>query len=500
MAAGASTLHDLATRAQMRVGQIIKDKWRLDQLLGVGGMAAVYAATHRNKKRFAMKILHQEYSRDQEVRARFLQEGYAANHIEHPGAVSVIDDEVTEDGAAFLVMELLIGETLEARWSRHGQRLDPGEVVAYIDQLLDVLAAAHAKGVVHRDIKPENIFLTKEGQIKVLDFGIARIFETTQQAGKMTRAGEVMGTPAFMAPEQALARWDQVDGRTDLYSVGASMFTLMSGRCVHEAQSGTEQLVRTATTPARSLSDVVQGLPPAVVTVVDRALSFRKEHRWPDARSMQGAARAARASLGPKREPAVAVASSQALPAVPDSLPSMPSVRDLNDPVAIQAHLAQRHAELDQRAREHEALQPVIAEIQRRATATREKVTAARAKVQSARNERAALEQFFKQHVGTRATAAEEARKQLNGHFSQFARSVIQDTNLFGEEFNAAREEIAQLTAVAEAAQRDVLVHRAALKAYDESTVTKGVALVAVATLVFLVLFFMPVILRFTAN
>src|SRR5262249_49393791 len=150
---------------------------------GVGGMAAVYAATHRNKKRFAVKVLHSDHSRDQDVRARFLQEGYAANHIEHPGAVSVIDDEVTDDGAAFLVMELLIGETFEARWARHGQKLDPAEVLGFTEQLLDVLAAAHTKGVVHRDIKPENVFLTREGQIKVLDFGIARIFEAKQQSG-----------------------------------------------------------------------------------------------------------------------------------------------------------------------------------------------------------------------------------------------------------------------------------------------------------------------------
>jgi hypothetical protein len=178
----------------------------------------------------------------------------------------------------------------------------------------------------------------------------------------------------------------------------------------------------------------------------------------------------------------------------------LPSARDLTDPVAIQAHLGQRAAELDARMRERESLQPVIAEVQRRAAAIREKVTAARAAVQAARNERTAADQVFKQHVGTRASASEEARQQLNASFAQFARTVIQDTTVFGEQWSASRDEIGQLTAVAAAAQRDARVHRAALKAYDEKSVTRGVAILAGAALVFLILFFMPVILRFTAD
>src|SRR5689334_11889696 len=105
-------------QAEARVGRTLKDKWTLDQLLGVGGMASVYAATHRNQKRVAIKMLHPELSFNAAVRKRFLREGYVANTVQHPGAVSVDDDDVGEDGCAFLVMELLDGETLEARWER----------------------------------------------------------------------------------------------------------------------------------------------------------------------------------------------------------------------------------------------------------------------------------------------------------------------------------------------------------------------------------------------
>src|SRR5580704_7491550 len=164
-----------AERAHARVGTTLHNKWRLERLLGVGGMAAVYAATHRNGARGAIKMLHLQVSLDAEARRRFLREGYLANAVGHPGAVSVLDDDVAEDGSAYLVMELLEGESLETRAERRGGRLPPAEVLVYADRLLDVLAAAHHKGIVHRDIKPDNVFVTQDGTLKLLDFGIARL-------------------------------------------------------------------------------------------------------------------------------------------------------------------------------------------------------------------------------------------------------------------------------------------------------------------------------------
>src|SRR5580693_8506816 len=130
-----------ATRARVRIGTVLQDKWKLDSLLGIGGMAAVYAATHRNGKRVAVKMLHPEFSQNEEVRTRFLQEGYAANTIQHEGAVSVLDDDLAPDGSAFLVMELLEGETVEQRWERGGQRLPVDDVLSIVDPLLEVLEA-----------------------------------------------------------------------------------------------------------------------------------------------------------------------------------------------------------------------------------------------------------------------------------------------------------------------------------------------------------------------
>src|SRR5580700_9392234 len=223
----ASTEHDddavtefldpLTVQARARVGQTLKGKWRLDVLLGVGGMAAVYGATHRNGSRVAVKILHPELSTNADVRARFTREGHAANAVGHEGAVKVIDDDVAEDGSLYLVTELLDGETLEDRRVRSGGRLSEDEVLSVADQLLDVLAAAHAKGVVHRDIKPANIFLSRSGQLKVLDFGIARLRELSTGGSLATKSGSAMGTPAFMSPEQARGLWNEVDGRSDVW-------------------------------------------------------------------------------------------------------------------------------------------------------------------------------------------------------------------------------------------------------------------------------------------
>jgi eukaryotic-like serine/threonine-protein kinase len=286
-------------RAQGRIRSVVKNKWHIDARLGAGGMAVVYAATHRNGNRVALKVLNYEWSRDPTVRARFLREGYLANSVGHPGAVKVLDDDVAEDGCVFLVMELLEGESLETRRERLGGRLPVDEVFTVGDQLLDLLDVAHHKGIVHRDIKPQNVFVTKEGVVKVLDFGIARM---RLSAGESTSTGLMLGTPDFMSPEQAAGNPEQVDARSDLWSVGATLFTLLSGQSVHSAQTLREYLLATATSPARSLAAAVPGAPPPLVLVVDRALALHKELRWQDARAMQDALRWAYKTLAEARQ------------------------------------------------------------------------------------------------------------------------------------------------------------------------------------------------------
>jgi eukaryotic-like serine/threonine-protein kinase len=302
----------LLSMARNRVGSTLRGKWHLDALLGVGGMAAVYAATHRNGRRAALKILHTEASLDSECRSRFLREGRVANAVGHEGAVKVLDDDVTDDGSVFLILELLEGESLEERCMRLGGRLPETEVLWIADQLLDVLVAAHARGIVHRDIKPDNVFLTTSGALKVLDFGIARLREWST-ARKATNNGGTMGTPAFMAPEQARGLWDEVDAQSDLFAVGATMFTLLSGRAVHDGRTQNEEMLSAMTVPVRPLSSIMPDVQGSVAQAVDVALAFEKAKRWRDARSMQEAVRSAYTDRTGKR------ISMAPLPVVPES-------------------------------------------------------------------------------------------------------------------------------------------------------------------------------------
>lgn len=280
--------------AYERVGRVLRDKWHLDEVIGTGGFSAVYAATHRNGKRVAIKILHPELSAIETARSRFLREAYAVNAVDHPGMVSVVDDDVDEHGCVFLVMDLLEGETLEERRARAGGSLDFDDVLTMADEVLDVLAAAHEKGVIHRDLKPENVFLCKSGQIKLLDFGVAKLRET-HHAKALTVNGIVIGTPAFMPPEQAKGQWDQVDERSDLWSMGATMFTLLTGQLVHGQLNPHQALVASVSKPAPSLDDVSPGAPKSLVAFMARALAFDRANRFQSAREMQ---RAVRAVLG----------------------------------------------------------------------------------------------------------------------------------------------------------------------------------------------------------
>jgi serine/threonine-protein kinase len=251
-------------------------------------MGHVYAATHRNGMRGAVKVMHVDPTADAIVLRRFLREGYVANRVQHPGAVKVIDDDVTEDGAPFLVMELLEGETLKERTVRRGTPLSAEEVVDAGIEILGVLAVAHAAGVIHRDVKPANVLMTADGRLKLLDFGIARVREREARLDA-TRTGSMLGTPAYMAPEQALARWDRVDHRSDLFSVGATLWTLLTGVQIHEAETLPELLIAHSTARVRPLRQVFPSALPALAAVIDRALQFEPPARWQDARAMQQA-------------------------------------------------------------------------------------------------------------------------------------------------------------------------------------------------------------------
>ncbi|HEX5100527.1 MAG TPA: serine/threonine-protein kinase, partial [Polyangiaceae bacterium] len=261
--------------AQARLGKRVGGRWLLERVLGTGGMGAVYAARSPEGHVAAVKILHPEMGARREVRERFLREGTAANTIGHPGVVRMLGEGDGEE--AFLAMELLEGETLRERVRRHG-RLPLEEVLSFAEQVLDVLVVAHARGVIHRDLKPDNLFVTLDGRIKVLDFGLARLLEGVP-GRQQTRTGVALGTLAYMAPEQALGRRGEIDGRVDVFALGATMFRVLSGRGVHEADSEAELLMAMASRPAPPLASLVPGTPAGIAAVVDLALAFSRDAR-----------------------------------------------------------------------------------------------------------------------------------------------------------------------------------------------------------------------------
>ena len=284
------------------MGTVLNDKWTLERLVGVGGMAAVYAGRHRNGARAAVKVLHPELARYKDVRERFQREGYAANKVNHPGVVKVLDDDVVSGGAdagiPYLVMELLEGESLQDRLER-GVSFGEREFLDLASDVLEVLQAAHKRGVIHRDLKPENLFFARnEGsagktRVKVLDFGLARLLDS--QA--ITTYGLALGTPSFMAPEQAAGRVDEIDGRTDLFALAATGFRLRTGRRIHEADSPAELVAKMARLPAPRIGTVAADVSAPFARVIDRALEFKREDRYESATAMRADVQRARAEL-----------------------------------------------------------------------------------------------------------------------------------------------------------------------------------------------------------
>ena len=278
-------------QANRRIGSVLCGKYTVERILGIGGMAVVYAATHRNQKQVAIKMLHPELSTHAEIRKRFLREGYVANSVKHRGAVDVIDDDIDTDGAAFIVMEYLDGLPVDAIADRRGGRLELAGALCIVHELCGVLAAAHAREIVHRDIKPANVFVTKDGQLKVLDFGIARLRDSS--SAHATGTGMTLGTPAFMAPEQARGQTAEVSAASDIWAAGVTLFYLLSGAYVHDADNSQMMMIKVATTPPRSLASVMPSLSADVVEIVDKALKFDKAERWESASAMRQALRTA---------------------------------------------------------------------------------------------------------------------------------------------------------------------------------------------------------------
>src|SRR4051812_19045016 len=210
--------------------------YRVTGLLGEGGMGVVYVAEHPAiGRRAAVKVLRPGLTEHVEITKRFFNEARAANAIRHPGIVEVFDSGTLPSGVAYLAMELLEGESLAAR-RRRVARLPRAEARVVGAQTASAVGAAHAAGIVHRDLKPDNLFLIRDYRdpsrenVKVLDFGIAKLgIDTSQSVSVKTRTGSVMGTPAYMSPEQCRGT-KEIDYRTDIYALGVILYEMLTGR------------------------------------------------------------------------------------------------------------------------------------------------------------------------------------------------------------------------------------------------------------------------------
>ncbi|MEO7731050.1 MAG: serine/threonine-protein kinase [Kofleriaceae bacterium] len=255
-------------------GQTI-GQYRVTGLIGQGGMGAVYAGEHTLLGRpAAIKVLLPELSQKQDIVMRFFNEARAATAIRHPGIVEIYDFGWTPEGAAFIVMEHLQGETLARRAAR-GQ-LPWGAALAITRQIAGALGAAHGKGIVHRDLKPDNIFLVLDPEvpggerIKLLDFGIAKLAGDATTTAHVTKTGAVMGTPTYMAPEQC--RGVVVDHRADLYALGCIVFELCTGQPPFQGEGTGDVIGAHIHVPPPTLGALDVRVPPAVELLVARLL------------------------------------------------------------------------------------------------------------------------------------------------------------------------------------------------------------------------------------
>lgn len=276
--------------AARRIGTTV-GAFRLERLLGVGGMASVFMARRDDGVVAALKLLHPEWAEVQEVRQRFLLEGPIGSALALvaplcQGLPAVYEAGHTPDGTVYLAMEYLDGRTLLDRLLAEGP-MSPGQAIWMALAVLDVLVVAHAHGVIHRDIKPENIVLLKSGALKLLDFGVARVVGALPDGVALperarTRTGAIIGSAHYMAPEQALGRVREIDGRTDIYGLGATLYHALSGRPLHHGLSDASLIIAAATREVPSLATVAPALPTLLVSVVDRCLRKERADRYPD--------------------------------------------------------------------------------------------------------------------------------------------------------------------------------------------------------------------------
>jgi serine/threonine protein kinase len=284
-------------------GAVLSGRYRLTRKLGEGGMGEVYeAAPVHGGPPVALKVLRGEYFADMQVRSRFIDEAQTCMRLVHPNIVRVIECAQTDDGLPYLVMDLLEGVPLGA-YMRGGARVPVAQAVPILQAILAGLAMAHANGVVHRDLKPDNVFLTRDpgGRfvVKVLDFGIAKVMDVAGGMGNRTHTGMLLGTPAYMSPEQARNARD-VDQRADLWSAGVLFYEMIAGQVAFPAPTEFARLAALLTVEPQPIEQVDRSLAP-LGPFLRRAMQKDRDQRFSSAVDMSRALAAAMAVTPPGR-------------------------------------------------------------------------------------------------------------------------------------------------------------------------------------------------------
>jgi len=276
------------TETDPLVGSVLGGTYELLRVIGEGAMGRVYEARHTRlrSKRFAIKVLHGELKRQSDMVERFLREADATSVVAHPNIVGVLDVNLVPDGRPYIVAELLHGHQLGDYLDRKGQ-LSVSEAVSICRQICEALMVAHGKGIVHRDIKPENVFLIGQGArrtVKVLDFGISRVDDPQ---AKLTKTGMVLGTPAYMPPEQAMGV--RVDQRADVYSVGAILYEAVTGRRPFDDTDPIATLAAVITKEPTRPCTLNSRLPPALELLIQKAMAKKPAERYQSMRELDAA-------------------------------------------------------------------------------------------------------------------------------------------------------------------------------------------------------------------
>ncbi len=283
--------------AERMIGRTLGGKYRLERAIGQGGMGTIFEATHTAiGSKVAVKLLHEAFAEKREPVQRLYREARATGAIGHPSIIKVFDVGETSDGIPFLVMELLEGESLGDHVESHGPR-PLGFVLDVGIQMLSALQAAHEAGIIHRDLKSDNVFLLAGAgdgvSLKILDFGISKFTTPDGENLRLTQTGSVLGTPYYMAPEQARGVKD-LDRRLDIYAAGVILYELLLGTIPRRSSNYNALLIEIITEDVSPFRHIRTDVPERLEAAVLRALARNRDLRWPDAKSLMGELQAIR--------------------------------------------------------------------------------------------------------------------------------------------------------------------------------------------------------------